>query len=669
MLAFWVGPQIWRHRQAHDFYTAGDFLEFRYGADVRGVIASLIWLGTLSILAGQLIAGAAVLRSSPACPAAGRGGRSARVVMTVYFVAGGLLSSAWVNVVQLVVLLVGFLVAVPLVVASVGGLDGDHARAGGCPRHSRNFRVLRPGRLSGWTLPGRCSGRPSSSRPACCRRPTARATSAPSGRRRPAGAGAAALRVHSRCSSAWPRAPPSRTSPSRNLVLPTVLATQLPPLARRAGAGGGVLGRGQRLRRDPVHAVDVAVAGSLQAVRQPGRASDRQVLRVARLAAVVGGAARRRAGDPAARRSIAALTIFYSLLGVSLFVPILGGPLPAARRHAGSAGRRSPPALRRCWLCSWAIHAGTPVSAVLDPDAARPRRGVAAASAVTWRVAVSPAWRQSHDGHVSTRRKTAAVIGGGSGIGEAVALGVRAAGGARRLPRRRTSDAATPGRAAPSREGGGARRGAARHRRRRPPSIAAFADRRREHGRSTCVVCTPSINVRKPILDVHRARSSTASSTSTCKGNFNVLQAAGRIMTAQQRGSIVLFSSIRSHGGRAGPVGLRDDQGRHRAAGARRPRRSSAPHGVRVNAVGPGVVETPLTAPIKAQRGMVRRLRRTRARSSGGRSADEMVGPTLFLAVGRRQLRDRHDPLRRRRLAGGRRPLHAARHVDRRLSD
>ena len=30
------------------------------------------------------------------------------------------------------------------------------------------------------------------------------------------------------------------------------------------------------------------------------------------------------------------------------------------------------------------------------------------------------------------------------------------------------------------------------------------------------------------------------------KGNFNVLRAAGRIMTAQGRGSIILFSSIRS---------------------------------------------------------------------------------------------------------------------------
>ena len=30
------------------------------------------------------------------------------------------------------------------------------------------------------------------------------------------------------------------------------------------------------------------------------------------------------------------------------------------------------------------------------------------------------------------------------------------------------------------------------------------------------------------------------------KGNFNVLQAAGRVMTAQRRGSIVMFSSIRA---------------------------------------------------------------------------------------------------------------------------
>jgi NAD(P)-dependent dehydrogenase (short-subunit alcohol dehydrogenase family) len=54
------------------------------------------------------------------------------------------------------------------------------------------------------------------------------------------------------------------------------------------------------------------------------------------------------------------------------------------------------------------------------------------------------------------------------------------------------------------------------------------------------------------------------------------------------------------------------------------------PFGVRVNAVGPGVVETPLTAPIRANaewhdayanKSVLKRWAR----------ADEMVGPTLFL--------------------------------------
>mgnify|MGYP001991154349 CR=1 FL=1 len=43
------------------------------------------------------------------------------IVVTVYFTAGGLLTSVWVNTVQLVVLLVGFSVACPLILASVGG--------------------------------------------------------------------------------------------------------------------------------------------------------------------------------------------------------------------------------------------------------------------------------------------------------------------------------------------------------------------------------------------------------------------------------------------------------------------------------------------------------------------------------------------------------------------
>ena len=56
VLGFTVGPRIWRIARDRDLRTVGDFLEHRYGRSVRTVIAVLLWLGTLAILAGQLIA-------------------------------------------------------------------------------------------------------------------------------------------------------------------------------------------------------------------------------------------------------------------------------------------------------------------------------------------------------------------------------------------------------------------------------------------------------------------------------------------------------------------------------------------------------------------------------------------------------------------------------------
>ena len=61
VLALWVGPRLWALASARGHLTIGDFLEERYDATVRAVIAVLIAIGTLAILAGQLIAGAAVL--------------------------------------------------------------------------------------------------------------------------------------------------------------------------------------------------------------------------------------------------------------------------------------------------------------------------------------------------------------------------------------------------------------------------------------------------------------------------------------------------------------------------------------------------------------------------------------------------------------------------------
>ena len=69
----------------------------------------------------------------------------------------------------------------------------------------------------------------------------------------------------------------------------------------------------------------------------------------------------------------------------------------------------------------------------------------------------------------------------------------------------------------------------------------AFAD----IGKLDGVVSTPSINVRKRILDYSDEELDRVLDVNL-KGSFHFLQAAGRVMSKQGRGSIVLFSSIRS---------------------------------------------------------------------------------------------------------------------------
>ncbi|HEY7286422.1 MAG TPA: sodium:solute symporter family protein [Vicinamibacterales bacterium] len=120
ILAFWVGPAMRRVAAAHDLRTVGDYLEFRYDATVRGIIAALLWIGTIFILAGQLVAIGRILETVARIPAVA-GCAIGTVVILVYFAAGGLLTSARVNVVQLVVKLAGFAVALPIAVGAIGG--------------------------------------------------------------------------------------------------------------------------------------------------------------------------------------------------------------------------------------------------------------------------------------------------------------------------------------------------------------------------------------------------------------------------------------------------------------------------------------------------------------------------------------------------------------------
>jgi NAD(P)-dependent dehydrogenase (short-subunit alcohol dehydrogenase family) len=220
--------------------------------------------------------------------------------------------------------------------------------------------------------------------------------------------------------------------------------------------------------------------------------------------------------------------------------------------------------------------------------------------------------------------KIAAIVGGGSGIGEAVAAGA-AAHGARVFVLDANEEAAV---AVAARLGGAAhaRRLDIRDARAVGESFDAIV---RDSGRLDVVVCTPSINVRKPILE-YRDEEFDRVVALNLKGSFNVLQAAGRIMVARRAGSIVIFSSIRAQVVEPG----QSVYAMTKAGIVQLVRTAAAefgPAGVRVNAVAPGVVETPLTAPIKANREWYQAYG---ARSALQRwaGAHEMVGPTLFLA-------------------------------------
>jgi len=120
ILANTVGPRIWTLAARHGWRTVGDFLDYRYSRSVRGLIAGLLWLGTLMILAGQLIAISQILEVVAGLPK-WQGCLIGGIVVTTYFAAGGLLTSAWVNLIQLAVMFAGFFLAVPLGIVAAGG--------------------------------------------------------------------------------------------------------------------------------------------------------------------------------------------------------------------------------------------------------------------------------------------------------------------------------------------------------------------------------------------------------------------------------------------------------------------------------------------------------------------------------------------------------------------
>jgi len=332
VLGLLVAPRMHRLASAHGFFTVGDFLEWRFDRSVRVLIAAVLWLGTLALLAGQLIAIALALEVIAGVPRVS-GGLLSALVLVLYFSGGGLLASAWVNLLQLVTLLLGFLLALPFAWSAAGGWEGLRAAAG--PEAASAY-----GSFTGMGAAG-ILGLAVAFVPSFFVSPglvqkTFGARS-PSAARWAALGNAAALAafafVPALFGMTMRAVEPGLGNPE--LALPRLTTDVLPPWV-----GGLALAALFAAEISTADAVLFMLATSLsrdlfQAVLRP-RATDAELLRVGRLAAAVGGGL----GVLLALvlPSVAsALKLFYGVMTAALFMPLLVGLLS---RRPGAAHAR-----------------------------------------------------------------------------------------------------------------------------------------------------------------------------------------------------------------------------------------------------------------------------------------------------------------------------------------
>jgi NAD(P)-dependent dehydrogenase (short-subunit alcohol dehydrogenase family) len=215
--------------------------------------------------------------------------------------------------------------------------------------------------------------------------------------------------------------------------------------------------------------------------------------------------------------------------------------------------------------------------------------------------------------------RRAVVVGAGSGIGRESALAL-AAHGAEVVCADRDLDAAEA-----TAEAGG--------------SLSAYrldvldgdavARAAVDLGAVDVLVLTAATNVRKRVLDYTGEEFDRVVSLNL-RAAFDLVRAFGPGMAARGRGSIIGFSSIRA-------VTVEPGQGVYAAtkAGLVQLLRAAAaelgPSGVRLNAVAPGIVDTPLTAPIRA---VPEWSQAYAGKSALGRwsRADELAGAVVYLA-------------------------------------
>jgi NAD(P)-dependent dehydrogenase (short-subunit alcohol dehydrogenase family) len=230
---------------------------------------------------------------------------------------------------------------------------------------------------------------------------------------------------------------------------------------------------------------------------------------------------------------------------------------------------------------------------------------------------------QEYKGLFDLTGRRAVVVGAASGIGQASALGLAAFGAAVLCA---DLDQEGASRTARTIEEGGGSGDALAVDILDAQQVAAVLQRA---GSPDILVVTPSVNVRKPMLEISDADFDRVLDLNL-KGVFRVMREFGRAMASRRGGSIIVFSSIRAQVVEPG-------QGAYAAtkAGTVQLARTLAAElgeqGVRVNAIAPGVVETPLTAQIQKSPEWYRAYAEKSALKRWAR-ASEMVGAVVFLA-------------------------------------
>lgn len=219
--------------------------------------------------------------------------------------------------------------------------------------------------------------------------------------------------------------------------------------------------------------------------------------------------------------------------------------------------------------------------------------------------------------------RTAVVVGAGSGIGRCIAHGLAAHGAFvvcadRDKPSTaQTADEITD-------EGGAASVAVVDIT--EAASVAALAD---EHATADVLVCTAGIHCRKALaeltdVDVDRVLDVNVT------GNLHVMRAFAERMGQRGHGSIVAFSSIRASVAEPG-TSIYGASKAALTAVVKGMASEFGPQGVRVNAIAPSPVDTPLVAAVRAQPDWYRAYADKSVLRRWARP-DELVGPVLLLA-------------------------------------